>query len=178
MDSLKQAELARALEAIALASEQLTAAVRQAQQVIGTDVPAAEAPARVQVAPAAPAKRRSPALSAEPTVVRGEDDLQAALERIDPQLIHMGQEGGFSGTQMTNEERIERLACTLPGDVALEAAHGKLTGDSEKIDEMLSRVASLLMKEAAVLGVDVPKAAFQTTIRSFAELENRGSKWR
>lgn len=164
-------ELRRRLQALADAAESLAGAARLVVDLIPRSA-GEEGPGRAGV----PAWT-SPTRSAEPVVVRGEEDLLDALQRGNPALVIEGP-GGFPGGALEPEERIRLLARRLVGDVALEVRHAGIGHDGRMVDGMLADALRLLQLDAVDAGQGVPQALFVAAAQEFTELDARGAAWR
>jgi hypothetical protein len=120
---------------------------------------------------------RSPTLDLEPVVVLGEDDLHEAFARGHRLLVHDGA-GGLQEVTWGDAERLGRLALTLVGDVALEAAHAGVQGSRSAVDAMLRRSFAALEAAAGECGLEVPAAEFISATAQFSELDSRSAEWR
>jgi hypothetical protein len=120
---------------------------------------------------------RSPTMDMEPVVVQGEDDLQEAFARGHRLLVQDGA-GGLQEVTWGDAEWLGRLALTLVGDVALEAAHAGVQGSRSAVDAMLRRSFAALEVAAGECGLTVPATDFISATARFAELDSRSAEWR
>lgn len=160
------------IEVVAVLRELAGAALRLAELLAVSGEAAAEE------AGAAPGARwRSPTRDLEPVVVRGEEDLAAALGRGHASLVTPG-DGGLVPVEVSVEQEVRLLAVALAGDVALEAAHAGLGASGTAVDAMLAKGLRVLSAKAAAAGVAVPRDLFVAAASRFPELDQRGAEWR